>query len=81
LSFFQNAVQRQMREPEKSAKTKRLGSIEQDSTMGPNFAIRSFCPLWNLVWECLPQTLHLFCFCRSDGIRRPTIFKNEGGTE
>ena len=30
--------------------------------MGPNFAYRSFCPSWNLVGECRPQTLHLFCF-------------------
>ena len=71
LSFFQNTVQRQMRELEKSVKTKRPGSVEQDSTMGPNFAICSICPSWNLVGECLPQTLHLFCFRRSDGIRRP----------
>ena len=60
-----------MRELEKSAKTKRLGNVEQDSTMGPNFAICSICLSWNLVGECLPQTLHLFCFRRSDGIRRP----------
>ena len=59
----------------------RGGSVEQDSTMGPNFTICSICPSWNLVGECLPQTLHLFCFRRSDGIRRPTIFTNEGGTE
>ena len=70
-----------MRELEKSAKTKRLGSVEQDFTMGPNFAYRSICPSWNLVGERLPQTLHLFCFRRSDGIRRSTIFTNEGGTE
>ena len=41
----------------KTQKPKRLGSVEQDSTMGPNFAYRSFCPSWNLVGECLPQTL------------------------
>ena len=40
----------QMRKPEKSAKTKRLGSVEQDSTMGPNFAYRSICPPMESCW-------------------------------
>ena len=70
-----------MRELEKSANTKRLGSVEQDSTMGPNFAYRSICPSWNLVGECLPQTLLCSAKRKRYGCADFHFSKNEGGTE
>ena len=48
-----------MRKPEKSAKTKRLGSVEQDFTMGPNFAYRSFAPHGILLGSAFPKP----CIC------------------
>ena len=58
----------------KNEKTKKLGSVEQDSTMGPNFAICSFCPSWNLVGECLPQTLLCSAKRKRYGLRRFSFF-------
>ncbi len=59
---------------QKRKKTKKLGSVEQDSTMGPNFAICSFCPSWNLVGECLPQTLLCSAKRKRYGLRRFSFF-------
>lgn len=70
-----------MRELEKSVKTKRPGSVEQDSTMGPNFAYRSFCPSWNLVGECLPPNPASVLLWQKQRHPPITIFTNEGGTE
>ena len=59
---------------QKRKKTKKLGSVEQDSTMGSNFANCSFCPSWNLVGECLPQTLLCSAKRKRHGLRRFSFF-------
>ena len=48
--------------------------LEQDSTVVPKFAFRSFCPCGNLVGECLPQTLLSPAWQTKNSIRQRQLF-------
>ena len=58
-----------------------MGSVEQDSTMGPNFAICSFCPHGILLGSAFPKPCSI-PQSGSDTANADFQFsKNEGGTE